>query len=91
MVTRSGRDRLTLRKCKSCRDQVAAMAMRQLLRISAAHNARRSANIQEDEREKAKFFKFCHNLTLPDRINNVAIVRSNLEKHLENNVLGHLN
>jgi hypothetical protein len=67
------------------------MALRQLLQVSAAHNGRRSANIQEDEREKTKFFRFCHNLTLPDLINNVAIVRSNLEKHLENNVLAHLN
>jgi hypothetical protein len=67
------------------------MASRQLLQLSATHNTLRSANIQEDEREKAKFFKFCHNLTLPDLINNVAIVRSNRENHLENNVLGHLN
>jgi hypothetical protein len=67
------------------------MALRQLSRISAAHNAKRSANIQEDERKKAKFFKFCHNLTLPDLINNVAIVRSNVENHLENNVQAHLN
>jgi len=59
------------------------MALQQLLGNSAAHNPSRSPSIQEDEREKAKFFKFCHNLTLPDLINNVAIVRSNLENHLE--------